>query len=288
MIQTLVFGLVTGAYLIVATLGFALVSRIEKFLNVSHAELISLGAFITYALNARADWPLPLAAAAAIGATALAAAVVSRLAFWPMRKTSPVVLLITSVGVLYVLHGVTTTAVTPGTYSYATRDADAFDLGAFQIAPFDLVVVAVAAVAVVGVHLILTRTTVGLEWRALASDESLALARGIDARRASVRLWLLVGALGGLAGVLLGMQGAITTDLAFEQVLLVLSVAILAGLGSVYGVVAAALILGVAMDMSTLVIPAGYREAVAFAVVLLVLIVRPQGLSGSRLAPRTA
>lgn len=287
-IQTLVFGLVTGSYLIVATLGFALVSRIEKFLNVSHAELISLGAFVTYLLNARAGWPLPLAAVIAIVSTAVVAALVSKLAFWPMRNASPVVLLITSVGVLYVLHGVIRTAVTPGTYSYATRDADALDVGLFRIAPFDIAVVVLAALAVVSVHLILTRTAIGLQWRALASDEPLALARGIDARRASLRLWFLVGALGGLAGVLLGMQGAITTDLAFGQVLLLLSVAILAGLGSVYGVVAAALILGVAMDMSTLVIPAGYREAVAFAVVLLVLIVRPQGLSGTRLTPRTA
>jgi neutral amino acid transport system permease protein len=141
---------------------------------------------------------------------------------------------------------------------------------------------------VLTVHLVLTRTTVGLQWRALAIDEALAGARGIDARRCSIKLWLLVGALGGLAGVLLGLQGAITTGLAFEQVLLVLSVAILAGLGSVYGVVAAALILGVAMDMSTLVIPAGYREAVAFGAVLIVLAVRPTGLSGTRLNPREA
>jgi neutral amino acid transport system permease protein len=88
--------------------------------------------------------------------------------------------------------------------------------------------------------------------------------------------------------VLLGLQGAINTGVSFEQILLILSVAILAGLGSVYGVVAAALLLGIAMDMSTLVIPAGYREAVAFGAVLLVLVFRPQGLSGAKSAPREA
>lgn len=287
-IQTLVFGLVTGSYLVVATLGFALVSRVEKFFNIAHAELIALGAFVTYALNARAGWSLPLAGLAAIAVVAVLAVVVSRLVYWPIRRAGAVILMITSVGVLYVLHGGIETAIGPGTYSYASRTTAAVDLGVFRIGAYDLAIVALAALAVLMVHLLLTRTRIGLQWRALAADEALASARGIDARRCSIWLWLVVGVLGGLAGVLLGLQGALNTGVSFEQILLILSVAILAGLGSIYGVVVAALLLGVAMDMSTLVIPAGYREAVAFGVVLLVLVLRPQGLSGGNATPREA
>lgn len=287
-IQTLVFGLVTGSYLIVATLGFALISRVEKFFNIAHAELISLGAFATYALNARAGWPLALAALTAIVAVAVTAVVVSRLVYWPIRRAGAVVLMITSVGVLYVLHGLIETAIEPGTYSFASRATAVVDAGVFRIGGYDLAIVVLAGLAVLAVHLLLTRTSVGLQWRALATDEALASARGIDARRCSIQLWLVVGALGGLAGVLLGLQGALNTGVAFEQILLILSVAILAGLGSIYGVVAAALLLGVAMDMSTLIIPAGYREAVAFGAVLLMLAIRPQGLSGGNATPREA
>jgi neutral amino acid transport system permease protein len=128
----------------------------------------------------------------------------------------------------------------------------------------------------------------GLHLRALASNDILASARGVNLKQTSTAMWLIAGALAGLAGVLLGLQGALNTDLSFEQILLIMSVSILAGFGSIYGVVGAALVLGVAMDMSTLVIPAGYRELIAFAVVILVLIFRPEGISGSKLARREA
>jgi neutral amino acid transport system permease protein len=287
-VQTFVFGVVTGSYLLVATLGFSLVSRVEKFMNIAHAELISLGAFTTYLLNSRAGWALPLAGLAAMAVVAIVAAVMSRLAYRPIRRGSSVVLMITSVGVLYVLHGLIQTVIGPGTYSYSTKSTGAIDLDLFRISYVDLTIVVLAAAAMLTVHLLLTRTSIGLQWRALATDEDLAVGRGVDSGRCSLALWLLVGALSGLAGVLLGLQGAINTGVSFEQILLILSVAILAGLGSVYGVVAAALLLGIAMDMSTLVIPAGYREAVAFGAVLLVLAFRPQGLSGARSALREA
>lgn len=286
--QTLAFGVVTGAYLLVATLGFALISRVVKFLNIAHAELISAGAFITYLLNARAGWPILAAAAVAVVSVALLSVVVARLAYWPIRRASPVVLLITSVGVVYVIHGAIAAVVKSGTYTYSVARERAIDFGAFTLSTYDLVILGVAAVSVGALHLLLTRTTLGLRLQALASDEALASGRGIDVGRSTMHVWLVAGALAGVAGVLLGLRGALNTDIAFGQILLILSVSILAGLGSVYGVVAAALLLGVAMDMSTLLIPAGYREAIAFLMIIVVLIVRPQGLSGAVLRRREA
>ena len=278
-IQTLAFGVVTGSYLIVATIGFALVARVEKFLNVAHAELILGGAFVTYALT-RLGWALPAAAVTAVLAVALAAAIVAKTVYWPIRRRSQVVLLITSVGVLFVLNGVIELATDAGTHSFDVATPALLDFGLFELGAYDLAIVVVAMLTVLAVHLVLTRTPIGLRWRALASDEELAEARGVDAGRSSLYLWLLVGALAGLAGVLLGLQGPVYVDLGFRQILLILSVAILAGLGSVYGVVVAALLVGIAMDMSTLILPPGYREAVAFSLVFVVLILRPQGLFG--------
>ncbi|MGH3993736.1 MAG: branched-chain amino acid ABC transporter permease, partial [Pseudonocardiaceae bacterium] len=278
----------TGAYLLVATLGFALVSRVVKFLNIAHAELVSAGAFITYVLNSRAGWSVILAAVVAVAAVALLAVVVARLVYWPIRRASPVVLLITSVGVVYVIHGAIAAIVKPGTYTYRIPAEDAIDFGLFTISNYDLVILAVAAVSVIALHLLLTRTTLGLRLQALASDEELAAGRGIEVGRSTMHVWLLAGGLAGVAGVLLGLRGALNTDIAFGQILLILSVSILAGLGSIYGVVAAALLLGIAMDMSTLVIPPGYRDAIAFLVIILVLVVRPQGLSGASLRRREA
>jgi len=284
----MVFGVVSGSYLIVATLGFALVSRTEKFLNIAHAELILGGAFVTYWLSVLEGWPLALAGATAVVAIALLALVVGRVVYWPLRRSGSVVLLIASVGVVYILHGVLETAVKPGVYTFDGRDTTLLDVGGIRISGSDLLIVAAAVASVVALHLVLTRTGLGLRLRASASDESLAAGRGVDVRRVSSQVWLMAGALAGLAGVLLGLRGAISTDISFHEILLILSVSILAGFGSLYGVVAAGLLLGIVTEVSTLVIPAGYRTAVAFAMVILVLLLRPEGISGAMVRKQRA
>jgi branched-chain amino acid transport system permease protein len=287
-LQTLVFGLVTGAYLLVATMGFALISRTEKFLNIAHAELISAAAFITWWLSVEKGWPLFAAGLVAIAAAAVLGVVMGRVVYWPIRESGHVVLLISSVGVVYVLHGTIETIVEPGVYTLDTRGEGVLDIGGIRLGAYDAVIMAAAAASVVAIHLLLTRTSMGLRLRARASDERLAAGRGVDVKQVSLQVWVIAGALAGLAGVLLGLRGALTTDISFDQILLILSVSILAGLGSLYGVVAAALALGVAMEMSTLVIPAGYRTAIAFALVILVLLIRPEGISGESVRARAA
>lgn len=288
LLQTLIFGLGTGSFLIVATLGFALTSRVQKFLNIAHAEVISAAAFTTFYLEVRLGWNLLLASAVAIVVGAVLALLVARLVYDPMRSSGPTVLLIVSVGATYLIHGVTEGVVRPGIYSLSLPWSRDLVFGSLRVGPGDLVTMGVAIASVAGLHAILTRTRMGLSVRALASDEALASSRGIDVPRASRTVWLMTGAFAGMAGVLLGVRGALNTDIAFDQILLIVSVSILAGLGSIYGVVASGLVLGIAMDMSTLVIPTGYRTAVAFAAVILALIFRPEGLSGSRLARREA
>ena len=287
-IQTLVFGLVTGSYLLVATMGFALVSRTEKFLNIAHAELISSAAFITWYLSTRAGWPLLLAAVAAVVGAAILGVAVGRIVYWPIRRSGAVVLLITSVGVVYVLHGTLEVIVKPGVYTLNTAGEGVVEIGGIRIGAYDFVIFAAAALSAFAVHALLTRTEMGLRLRARASDEALAAARGVDVSQVSTQVWVMSGALAGVAGVLLGLRGALTTDIAFDQILLILSVSIVAGLGSLYGVVVAALALGVAMEMSTLIIPAGYRTAIAFALVIIVLLLRPEGISGESVRARAA
>lgn len=286
--QLLFLGIVTGSFLTVATLGFALVSRVEKFLNIAHAEIISASAFATYYLQVVLGWSIVVAGVAAILAAAAVSIIISRAFYTPIRRTSPVVLLITSVGVVYVLHGVVEFFVPPGVYNLRVPNLGRIDLGLFQAGVIDLVVIAVAVICTVGLHLFLTRTKSGVALGAISDDADLAAARGIDLKKASIYLWLVAGGLAGAAGVLLGLRGALTTDIAFGQILLILSVSIVAGLGNVLGVVMAAMILGIAMDVSTLFIPAGYREAIAFAIIILVLVLRPEGLSGFRLRRREA
>ena len=132
--------------------------------------------------------------------------------------------------------------------------------------------------------LFLNRTRIGLAIRARAVNPELAASRGIDVATTSRVTWLLSSGLAGLAGVMLAVIATLTTDLPFHQILQILAVAILAGLGSLYTVIASGLIIGIAMDVSVYWIPAGYRPLVAFSIVIIVLLFRSEGLAGRRAA----
>ncbi len=276
--QYIVFGMVTGGFLLLATLGFALVSRVEKFLNIAHAELISVGALGTWYLQ-DAGLPFVPAAALAVAAAALLALAMARLVYDPILGRGPAVLLITSVGVVFVMHGTIEAVIGPGIRSFRLPALDNWDIGV-QINPYQLGMVVVALLCLLLLHVFLTRTEVGTSIRALADNRELAEVRGVDVRRATRVVWLVSGALAGLAGVALGVLGTLTTDLGFEQILLILAVSIVAGLGSLYSVAIAAFAVGLAMDLSVQWIPPGYRASVAFAVVILVLLFRPHGIAG--------
>jgi branched-chain amino acid transport system permease protein len=279
MAQYAVFGIMTGAFLLLATLGFALVSRVEKFLNIAHAELLSLSALLTWWLSAQRGFPFVVAAVVAIAVTAVAGLLIARAFYGPMMAQPPAILLITSVGVAFFLHGVLEAVFTPGIRSFSLPAVRALDVAGVKVHPYQLGVLAAALVSFLLLHLLLTRTQIGIAVRAIADNRELSRLRGIDVAKTTRYTWLIASSLAGLAGVALGVLGTITTDIAFDQILLILSVSILAGLGRLYGVLAAAFILGLAMDLSVLVFPAGYRSGVAFAAIILVLLFRPQGLS---------
>lgn len=279
MAQYITFGIITGGFLLLATLGFALVSRVEKFMNIAHAELISIGALATWYFQ---DLGLHflLAALAAIVVVALIGLLVARVVYDPIIDRGPAILLITSVGVVFVLHGIVEAIVSPGFRTFTLPQFDSWDLGPVRVHPYQLAVLATGLLSLLGLHLFMTKSAIGTSVRALADNRDLANARGVDVRRATRYVWLIASGLAGLAGVALGVTGTITTDIGFAQILLILTVSIVAGLGSIYAVAVAAFVLGLAMDVSVQWIPAGYRSSIAFAAVIIVLLFRPEGIAG--------
>jgi neutral amino acid transport system permease protein len=280
--QYFVTGIVTGCFLILATIGFSLTRRVEGFLNIAHAELLGVSAFVTWGLNVKAGWPFIPSSIVAIGITAVIGLIVGRLFYDPIRKLGPAVLLISSVGVAYVIGGSVDGLVGTGIRTLNIPLATTYKFFGVRITDYQMVVVALAAITGVSLATFMTKTKTGLAIRAMADNPELAKSRGIDVRQTSRATWLLSSGLAGLAGVVLALIATLSTDIAFHQILQILAVAILAGLGSLYSVLLAGLIVGIAMDMSVFWIPAGYRPLVAFAVVIIVLLVRPEGLAGRK------
>jgi neutral amino acid transport system permease protein len=280
--QYFVTGIATGCFLIIATIGFSLTRRVEGFLNIAHAEMLGVSAFIAWGLNTQADWAFLPSALVAIVATAFFGLAIGRIVYDPIRKLGPAVLLITSVGVAYVIGGGVDAIIGTGIRSLDIPLATTYRFWGIRITDYQMIVIALAALTGISLAVFLNKTKTGLSIRAMSDNPELAASRGVDVRRTSRATWLIASGLAGLAGVMLAMIATLSTDIAFHQILQILAVAILAGLGSLYSVLIAGLIVGVAMDMSVYWIPAGYRPLIAFAVVIVVLLVRPEGLAGSK------
>ncbi|TYC61749.1 branched-chain amino acid ABC transporter permease [Rhodobacterales bacterium] len=281
-LQFFLTGIVTGSFLILATIGFSFTRRVEGFLNIAHAELLGVSAFTTWGLNVLLGWHVVAAAIAGIVFTAFLGLAIGRIVYDPIRRLGPSVLLITSVGVAYAIGGTVDALVGTGIRTLDIPLATSYRFAGLRITDYQMIVVAFAVIATGALALFLNKTSMGLAIRAISANPELAASRGIDVKSTSRITWLISSGLAGLAGVMLAVVATLSTDIAFHQILQILAVAILAGLGSLYAVIAAGLIVGVAMDVSVFWIPAGYRPLIAFAVVILVLLFRPEGLAGRK------
>lgn len=279
--QFFLTGIVTGCFLILAAIGFSFTRRVEGFLNIAHAELLGVSAFTTWALNKPLGWHILPSALVAIVLTAFVGLIIGRVVYDPIRKFGPSVMLITSVGVAYVIGGTVDALIGTGIRTLDIPLASSIRFLGLRITNYQLLVVVLAVVACASLALFLNKSRTGLAIRAISANPELAASRGIDVRKTSRATWLISSGMAGIAGVMLGVIATLSTDIAFHQILYILAVAILAGLGSLYAVILSGLIVGIAMDVSVFWIPAGYRPLIAFAVVILVLLVRPQGLAGS-------
>ena len=248
--QYLVTGFVTGCFLILATIGFSLTRRVEGFLNIAHAELLGVSAFLTWGLKSLAGLPFLLSAFTAVVATAVLGLMIGRVVYDPIRQQGPSVLLITSVGVAYAIGGAMNAIIGTGIRTLDIPLATTYKFFGVRITDYQMVVVALAALTSISIAVFLNRTRTGLAIRAMSSNSDLAASRGIDIRQTSRATWLLSSGLAGLAGVMLAMIATLSTEIAFLQILPIIAVAILAGLGSLYSVIAAGLIVGIAMDLS--------------------------------------
>lgn len=279
-LQLAALGVAQGSFLLMAAIGFSITRRVEGFLNIAHAQYLSVAAFVTFFLNNTLGQHFVVAALAGIVAAIGVGFVVGKVIFEPIRRLGPAVSLITSVGVVYMLEGIIEIVVGTGSFLVTLPRIAPVRFGPVTLTFYHVIVVVAALVVTAGTAWFLQRTRVGTAIRITALDRDLGASRGVDVRRAANANWILSSALAGVAGVALAMLGALTTTKGFEQILIILAVALLAGIGSITALTVSALSIGVARELSLLWIPAGFRDIIAFGIVILVLIFMPNGISG--------
>ena len=285
-LQLTVEGIKFGAIIAITAVGLSLVFGTTRLINFAHGEYVTFGAVAAFFLSV-APLDLPLAVAAVLAlllAAALAGGV--ELAVWrPMRRKGAGLIqqFIVAIGLALVVRHVLLIVFGSRRRQYDEFNLQrAMDLGIITITPRDLAVTVIAFVLMGLVAFMLQRTRIGKAMRAVNDNKDLASASGIDVERVIMTVWLLGGALAGLGGVLFGLTQAVYPDMGFQLLLLMFAAVILGGLGSAYGAMVGALVIGLVSQLSTLWFPASLQNMWALLVMILVLLLRPQGILGRR------
>ena len=212
----------------------------------------------------------------------LVALIADRLIYRRLRRTQPVILLIASVGVALILRSAVQIIWGPNVQVYVQGIqlpyVIPFGDGAIRIKPDHLVIMGGALVLVTSLHFFLQYTRVGKAMRAMSDNPDLARVTGIDTEKVVLWTWGIGIALAAVGGIFAGLDAQLHPNLGWQLLLPIFAAAILGGIGKPYGAIAGGMTIGLAQELSTLVIPPEYKPAVSFGIMVLVLIVRPRGI----------
>jgi branched-subunit amino acid ABC-type transport system permease component len=275
------FGLVTASILAIAAVGLTLQVGVTNLVNFAFADFLTLGAYLGWSLNAGWHLNFWLAAAVAslgVGTVAVAANVLVIRPF--IRRRTPLVfLLIVTIGLSLILGNLNLAIWGSGYRSYDLPRQQPVHIGPMQFTNDQLLIIAISIAVVLALRLLLTRTKLGKAMRSMSDNIDLARASGIDTDRVTHGVWMLSGTLAGLAGVVLALNlTTFDTGLGSNILFVIFAAMILGGVGSPSGAILAAVVLGLATEVSAVFVDSGYKNDIAFVALLGVLLIRPEGI----------
>jgi branched-subunit amino acid ABC-type transport system permease component len=281
MTQALLNGLVSGLLIALPAIALSLTYGILNFANFSIGAMITTGAYLAYIANTSLGMPIAVAAPAAAVGLALVAVAIQHGVYRQIRNADHVTLLVASMGVAFVLENVLRFFYGADVRTLDVPVARPLIWNGLRLNHEQLIIAVVALSAMVVVAFILKRTRLGRAMRAISDDPDLAEVRGIGRATTVDWTWAVSGVLTALAGVLIALDGVVDPMMGTNYLVSVFAAAVIGGIGNPFGAVAGALIIGLVEETSALAVSTTYRQGVSFAVLVLVLLLRPQGLVGA-------
>ncbi len=276
------FGLVTTSVLAVAAMGLSLQFGITNYVNFAYGDFMALGAYLAFFLNNQVlhinIWVSVALATLLMGVFGV---LINQFLLGPFarRFKSTHYVLIVTFGLSLVMLNVIYSIWGANVQFYSLPPGMAHKIGPLLLTTSQLLVMGIAVVILLTIHATLKMTRLGKSMRAMSDNGTLAMSSGIDTKRITTITWFLSGALAGVAGAVLGISEGNLTPASGELVQFVIFAAvILGGIGSIYGAMAGAVVIGMATEISAAFINPAYKLDIAFAVLILTLLIRPNGL----------
>lgn len=280
-LSSLGFGLVTASVLAITALGLTLQFGVTNYVNFAYGDFLTLGAYLTWTFNVALGWNFWLALIVSSGVVGLVALAISQLVLEPfVRRGGPLlIILIVTFGLSLILSNAILAVWGADYKEYNVSLESPLHLGPLTLTGDQLGIMALSVAVMVAIHLVLTRTKIGKAMRAMSDDKSLAGVSGIPTGRMTALVWVISGVLAGLGGGVLALN-VVTFDssLGITFLFVIFAAVILGGIGKPYGAMLGALVIGLAVEVSAVVLPSQYKLDVAFVILVVILLVRPQGL----------
>lgn len=284
LVDSLVSGVKYGLIIALAALGLSLIFGTTGLTNFSHGELITFGGVMAYLFNVTIGMPLILAGVLAVIAGGIFGWVQDRGLWRPLRNrgTGLIAMMIVSIGLGLLLRNVFQFQFGAATRSYNEYTSQrAHDFGLFDLSDKEIVIMVIAAVTIGIVVTIMSRTRLGKAMRAVSDNPALSASSGMRVDGVISNVWILGTALTALAGVLLGVNSQVNFMMGYQLLLMVFAATVLGGLGTIWGAVLGSLIIGIITEVGPLLgVPGSIKEVGALVVLILILLIRPQGILG--------
>ncbi len=287
-LRLLVDGIRFGLVIAISAIGLSLIFGTTGLTNFAHGDLVTIGAVVAWFINVAGGIQLIPATLIAI----LVGGFIGALNEWgiwrPLRRRGVglIAQLVVSIGLAIALRYVVLIFFGGRSEPLADYQAQvARSYGPIVLTDKDLTAIVVSLVVMVGIALLLQRTRIGKAMRAVSDNRDLAASSGIDVDRVVLVVWVLGGSLATLGGVLFALSelsGTVQYEMGFKLLLLMFAGVILGGLGTAYGALLGCLIVGILVQLSTLVLPVDLKYLGGLLVLIVILVFRPQGLLGSK------
>lgn len=282
----LINGTVEGLLIALPALALTLVMGVARFPNAATGDTMTLAAYAGIGAQALGGGSLVVAGLGSIAAGVAVAVVFYLWVFRALRSRPPVASLVASIGIAFFARSLLTLFAGHDQQTYAVPLVRAWNFDGIRLLPTDLYVGGIALLAMALLFALLHLTPIGRQMRAIADNPDLARACGIRSGRVLIVLWAVVGVLCALGGMMFGIKAVVMPEMGWELLIPAFAAMILGGIGSPAGAVVGGVLLGVASELSVPFVGPSYKIAVAFALLLIVLLVRPRGLFGKALVAR--
>lgn len=282
--QLILNGIIAGGIYALVALGYTMVYGILKFINFAHGEIFMMGAYLAWVMHIVLGQDIFTSFIIAMIGCAIGGFVIEKIAYKPLRKSAMLAPLITAIAVSLFLQAFTIMIFGAEVKTLRTTEVQAGIpiLGSAVITPIQIVIIVVSISLMILLHLFIKYTKLGKAMRAVSDNYAVSAIIGININKIISTVFIIGSMLAAAAGVLVGIEQNLTPTMGVSVGIKAFTAAVIGGVGNIYGAVAGGFLIGLIENIGIWFIPSGYKDAIAFTILIIMLIFKPTGLFGAK------